>query len=147
MRWILLFPVLMICLAVPGTGSRAVAEEQPKSKKSKLMAEKLRQSQLLLEGLTTNDLDMVSKAADELLIISRNAEFLAVKTPRYQVYTNSFRESLGEINKKVKAKSLDGATLGYMEMTLTCVRCHEHTREVRDASLPRLLPLGEARTE
>ena len=31
--------------------------------------------------------------------------------------------------EKAKAKSIDGATLAYVEMTVTCVRCHQYTRE------------------
>ena len=33
--------------------------------------------------------------------------------------------------QKAKAKSVDGAALGYVDMTLACVRCHQYTRETR----------------
>ena len=29
----------------------------------------------------------------------------------------------------------DGVALAYVEMTLSCVKCHQHTRELRDARL------------
>lgn len=108
----------------------------PKSAQAKLMAEKLKHAQRLLDGLATNDFGKITKSADELLIISKTAEFLAHKSREYELHTNSFRRALEEITKKAKEKNLEGATLGYVDMTLTCVRCHQHTREVRDARLP-----------
>ena len=115
---------------------KPAGKEEPKTIQTKLMEAKLKAAQKLLDGLATNDFDKITKSTDELLIISKTAEFLAVKTPRYEMYTNSFRQSLGEIAKKAKDKNLDGATLGYVDLTLTCVRCHQHTREERNASLP-----------
>jgi hypothetical protein len=114
----------------------APKQQDPKSAQAKLMAEKLKHAQTLLDGLATNDFAKITKSADELLIISKTAEFLAHKTREYELHTNSFRRALEEITKKAKEKNLEGATLGYVDMTLTCVRCHQHTREVRDARLP-----------
>ena len=113
----------------------------PKSPQGKLMAEKLRQAQLLLDGLATADFAKISKSADELLIISKAAEFHARKTRQYELHTLAFRRSLEEIVQKSKDKNLDGATLGYVDMTLTCIRCHKYTREEADALGPIPLPL------
>jgi hypothetical protein len=109
----------------------------PKSAQAKLMAEKLKHAQKLLDGLATNDFTKITRSADELLVISKTAEFTAARKSReYQLHTNNFRRALEEIAKKSKEKNLDGATLGYVDMTLTCVRCHQHTREAADARLP-----------
>ena len=115
----------------------APKQQDPKSAQAKLMAEKLKHAQTLLDGLATNDFRKITKSSDELLIISKTAEFIAAhKTREYELQTNSFRRALEEITKKAKEKNLEGATLGYVDMTLTCVRCHQHTREARDARLP-----------
>ena len=108
----------------------------PKSPQGKLMAEKLRQAQLLLDGLATGDFARITKSADELLIISKAAEFHARKTRQYELHTLSFRRSLEEIAQKSKEKNLDGATLGYVDMTLACVRCHQSYRETKIGRLP-----------
>ena len=39
-----------------------------------------------------------------------------------------------DIQKGVAKKNLDAATLGYMDLTMSCVRCHKHVREVRKAA-------------
>jgi cytochrome c556 len=104
------------------------------AKASPLMAEKLKNSQKLLEGLALNDFDKIQQSAEELMRISKAAEWGAIKTPMYEVHTNNFRRAAEQIIKKAKDKNIDGATLAYLDMTLTCVRCHQHTREVRNTS-------------
>ncbi len=37
--------------------------------------------------------------------------------------------------RKAKDKNLDGVTLAYMDLTMSCVRCHQYVRDTRDASL------------
>jgi len=54
-----------------------------------------------------------------------------VKTPRYANYSNEFQEIAEKLIKAAKEKNLDGATLAYLEMTSSCVKCHKHVREVR----------------
>lgn len=103
-------------------------------KRNPLMAEKLKYAQTLLEGLATNDFEKIEKSAEELMRISKAAEWAVFKTPSYEVNTNNFRRSAEDIIKKAKAKNLDGATLSYVDMTVTCVRCHQHCREVRNTS-------------
>jgi hypothetical protein len=115
-------------------GSLADKPKKALPKANALMVEKLKNSQNLLEGLATNDFDKIQQSADELIRISKAAEWGVIKTPMYEVHTNNFRRSAEEIIKKSKAKNIDGATLAYVDMTLTCVRCHQHCREVRNTS-------------
>lgn len=103
---------------------------------SALMKKKLDHAKKLLEGLTTNDFEMIEKNAGDLMLISQKAEFAAQKTREYELQTNDFRRALETVIKKAKDKNLDGATLGYVDMTLACVRCHQNTRETKIGLLP-----------
>jgi hypothetical protein len=105
--------------------------EPPQTKAAELMRKKLLQSQKLLEGIALNDFDKITQHADEIILISKETEFKVMKTPQYELYTNEFRRNAEDLVKKAKEKNIDGATLAYMELTLTCVRCHKHCREVR----------------
>jgi hypothetical protein len=129
---LLLLAVLSMTMLSGDTSSADNEKKLPKA--DKLMREKLKHSQILLEGLAINDFDKITKSAEELIRISNAAEWVALKTPQYEVHTNNFRRAAETIIKKAKEKNLDGATLGYVDMTVTCVRCHQHTREVRDTS-------------
>lgn len=68
-------------------------------------------------------------------MIQKDAEFKVFKTPQYELYSNEFRRSAQTMVEKAKDKNIDGATLAYVNMTLTCVKCHQHVREVRTARL------------
>jgi len=96
-----------------------------------LMQRKLQQAQKLLEGIAINDLDKVARSAEELIEISKAAEWRVVKTPRYELHSNEFRRIAENVVTAAKEKNLDGAALGYVELTLTCVKCHKYVREVR----------------
>ncbi len=97
----------------------------------RLMNDKLKSSQALLEGLALADFGKIEQNADRLLSISSTAEWFAFKTPEYKIFTNEFRRSAEKVAKKAKAKNIDGVALAYMELTMTCVRCHQYVREVR----------------
>jgi glutamate/tyrosine decarboxylase-like PLP-dependent enzyme len=101
----------------------------------KLMAKKLENSQKVLAGLALNDYDLVAKHADELIQISKAAEWRVLKTPQYEANSNDFRRAAETMIQQAKAKNTDGIALAYVDMTLTCVRCHKYVRETRMARL------------
>ena len=101
-----------------------------------LMARKLQCAQKLLEGIALSDFDKTSRQAEELLQLANRAEWLAYKTARYELHSNEFRRAAETIIQKSKAKNIDGVTLAYMDLTMSCVRCHQYVREVRDARRP-----------
>jgi hypothetical protein len=123
-----LIVVTALALSVlPFTGTRG-AEFEPTSE---LMRRKLAQSQKVLEGVAVNDFEKIAAGAEELIAISKEAEWQALKTPRYELYSNEFRRSAETLIKNAKDKNLDAAALTYVDLTLTCVKCHKHVREVR----------------
>jgi hypothetical protein len=130
-HWFLLSVVVGLALAVvlPGWS----APEKPKA--PELMQKKLKHAQKLLEALANNDFPALAKNADELIQISKEAEWRAIKTPRYELFSDQFRSHAEELVKHAKDKNIDGVALAYVEMTLSCVKCHKYIREVRMASL------------
>lgn len=105
---------------------------------ARLMSDKLNHAKKLLEGIALADFNRTSASADELLDISRKAEWFVFKTPKFELYTNEFRRAAENVIAKSKAKSIDGVTLAYFELTMSCVHCHQYVREVRDARLDSL---------
>ena len=100
-----------------------------------LMIKKLENSQKVLEGLALGDFEKIGKHADDLIQISKAAEFRVIKTPQYELHSNDFRRNAETLVLMAKGKNLDGAALAYVELTLSCVKCHKHVREVRMARL------------
>jgi hypothetical protein len=102
-----------------------------------LMIDKLTYAQKLLEGIATAKFDKIEKSAEEMIRISKTEEWIAAhKGPRFENYSNEFQRAAETIVKKAKDKNIDGVTLAYFDLTMSCVRCHQYHREVRDARLP-----------
>jgi cytochrome c556 len=131
----ILYSALMVLLVLAGfyaSAGRGDDVDKP-SKTAELMRKKLKCSQGVLEGIALNQFDKIADNADELITISQKAEWVVVKTPQYELFSNQFRRSAESLVKNAKAKNLDGAALDYVDLTMTCVKCHKYVRETRGA--------------
>ncbi len=141
-----LVPCVLLSLGAGGTLSQGVpkqeqdrgSEESATQEKGtkhfrKLMQQKLDNSKNLLEGLALGDFKKIQKNADELQKLTKTAEWFAYKTKEYKLFSSEFRRAAEKVSKSAKQLNLDGAALGYLELTLTCVRCHQYVRNVADA--------------
>jgi len=124
-------------IAISAIGLVFVADEvYAQMRLRHLMIEKLQASQKLLEAIAKSDFKQIAQQADRLSEIANQVEWMAYKTPKYELHSNEFRRAAETIARKAKDKNLDGVTLAYFDLTMSCVRCHQYTRDVRDASLP-----------
>jgi hypothetical protein len=98
------------------------------------MRKKLESSQSVLEGLALEDFDLIAKGAKDLKTTSAAAEFMVIKDPIYAEHAEDFRRVIDKMSKAAREKRIDGATLAYMDMTMTCVECHKYVRNVLVAS-------------
>lgn len=127
------FLLIVVTLAVGVPFIWAYAQEPPKKEADvkELMKQKLQHSQRILEAIAINDFDGLAKHAEELVLLSKEAEWKVVKTPRYETYSNDFRRNAEALIQSAKEKNTDAAALAYVDLTLNCVKCHKHVREVR----------------
>ena len=126
-------PLALAVTLLPGAGLPGRA--QPQKPLQKLMLAKLDSSKAILEGIALADYRKIQANAEKLIQISKTAEWVAYKTPRYELHSNEFRRAAESLIQKAEAKNLDGVTLAYFDLTMSCVRCHQYVREVRDARL------------
>jgi hypothetical protein len=94
------------------------------------MRKKLEASQSVIEGLALEDFDLIASGAKQLKTTSAAAEFLVIRDPLYSEYADEFRRIIEKMEKAAKEKRIDGATLAYMDMTMSCVECHKYVRNV-----------------
>jgi hypothetical protein len=127
---------LGLTLLMLGLFSPVESQEKKPDKLKQLMVDKLKFAQLMLEGLALADYPKITHSAEQLTRLSNQAEWYVIKTPRFQTHSNEFQRATELVQQKAKEKSVDGATLGYMELVMACVRCHRYVREVRDVRLP-----------
>lgn len=127
--------LLSVLLFLPVGLAPHRGEAQGKDALSMLMAKKLKNSQLLLEGLAMANFAKITRSAEELIQITKTEEWMIHKTPRYELHSNEFRRAAETVVQKSRAKNLDGAALAYFDMTMSCLRCHQYVRELRDVRL------------
>ena len=121
------------------------AEATQKTRLNQLMIDKLRYSQLMFQAIALGDFPKIINNAEELVKLSQTAEWLANRTPKYELHSNMFQRAAETVIQKAKAKNIDGVVLAYQDLTMSCVRCHEYLRDVRDARAPMIDPREFAR--
>ena len=92
---------------------------------------KLDDSKNIVAGLATEDFDLISKSAQDLMTLSQDAEWNVIQSQAYFRMSSEFRSSTERLRDAANNKNLDGATLAYFEVTLSCVRCHKYVRQTK----------------
>jgi hypothetical protein len=131
LRLLALAAVSLLALAAsPGPAQQKDKPDAPaQPNEAMVMQVKLKRSQSLLEALAKEDFKTLEESAESLVRISDSTAFLrAYKTAEYEFQAQVFRRSAVALAAKAKDKNLDGATLAYTEMTLSCVKCHSYFR-------------------
>lgn len=122
--------VLLVCvLAGLAWSTRSAA--QPKPTRADFMRQKLEFSKKALEGLTLENYDAIATNARALKLLSQAAEWEVPTIPNANEYislTTEFQKAADDMRQKAKEKNLDGATLAYLRLTMTCVNCHRFVR-------------------
>ena len=100
-------------------------EEQPMSV---WMEKKLIHSQALLRGLAMGDLESVDYNAGRLKMLNRVEGFVRRANPDYRAHLNIFSRVSAEIQRQAKKGNIEGATLAFNQLTVSCVQCHKTLR-------------------
>jgi hypothetical protein len=100
------------------------------AKRSEFMRLKLTYAQGVLEGLALEKMDLVAANAKDLKEMSAAAQWEVPTVPgaQYNEYTAEFQRIANDLGVKAKAGNLDGATMAYMRLTMSCVECHKAVR-------------------
>jgi hypothetical protein len=93
---------------------------------------KLEHSQKLLEGVVLEDFAAIKQHSQKLAALSLDENWQILQTREYRDFTQDFQQIAGRLSKAADEKNLDGAALGYVQMTLVCVNCHKHVRDERE---------------
>jgi hypothetical protein len=130
-RLVLAAGLLALLLPAPLTHSEEPKKPADDDKLAGLMQRKLQHSQKVLEGVALNNFDLIAKHAEELIQISKSTDWKVIRQPQYELYSNEFRRTADNLVKAARDKNGDGAALTYVDLTLSCVKCHKYVREVR----------------
>lgn len=95
---------------------------------SDLMKAKLAAAQKVLEGITTENFTLVERSSNELLDYSKASAWMVQQSPEYARFTEDFRRQSTDLAREARKKNVDGATVAYFQLTVSCVNCHKLIR-------------------
>lgn len=126
-RW-LVVGTIGTALAVAGMLQGMAAQDRVKERNA-LMQLKLANSQLVLSGVATADFKQIEEGGENLVRLSKKAEFQMAKVADYERLSEEFRRSAEALVQASRNKNIDGAALAYVDLTRSCVKCHQRIRE------------------
>jgi hypothetical protein len=106
-----------------------VAVASPTAAPAALMKAKLDRSQNVLEGLLRKDFKKVAQGAREMKRISEAAEWPRARDNVYEHFSAEFRRQCNRLESLANNGNHEGATFLYLQMTTTCIHCHDHVRD------------------
>jgi hypothetical protein len=98
------------------------------------MQMKLQLSQEILAGLTRGDFVAVESQAQKMNVVNFLEKLVTADKPHYKEYTrqlNAFETANRDLLRQAAAKNTEGATLAYVQLTISCVQCHKVVRDAR----------------
>jgi hypothetical protein len=119
-----------------------VAQSPRSSPTKEFMRQKLQHSQRVLEGITLEDFELVAKEARKLSALSQDASWRAFNNPEYIQHTETFRRHVDALARAAANRNVEGATLAYFNVTMSCVECHKFIRGQKAARLETITPRG-----
>ncbi len=106
------------------------------------MDAKLEATHQIIDGLAFEDFAKIEEGADELLQITELSSWKVRRDPVYMHYSTDFERTSLRLRDAARARSIEKATFAYIHLTVSCMTCHQHVRNVvqiapaADAKLP-----------
>jgi hypothetical protein len=123
----------LIGLTFAAVALRTIRAEQPAPirTRAEFMRQKLDFSKDVLQGLALEQFALIEKSAKALKRLSEAAEWEVPIIPNatdYVAQTSEFQRNTDELAKQAKKGNIEGATLAYFKVTMSCVECHKFVR-------------------
>jgi hypothetical protein len=128
-RCLLLVAVLAGCGGLWCVSAETRVPDAPvPNARPQLMRAKLIHCQKVLEALTVEDYPAMAKHARQLKLLSQDASWEVFRGIEYEQQSVVFRRTTDALSASAEARNLDGATLAYVQLTMSCVNCHKYVR-------------------
>jgi cytoskeletal protein RodZ len=95
------------------------------------MRKKLDYSQQILEGIAEADFERIATNAQAMRALGKVEGFVRGRTPGYRSQLQIFQDATDQLIKHAEKDNVDGAALAFTQLTISCVNCHKHLREVK----------------
>ena len=109
--------------------ARVDKAETPQEKASLWMKHKLIASQKILEGMTRGDYELIENSAQGMRVMGYLEGWVRADMPGYKEQLRAFEHANGAIVRHAHDENLDGVTLAYTQLAISCVQCHKLVRD------------------
>jgi hypothetical protein len=89
---------------------------------------KVEESQEVFASLARADFKAIAASAEKLKALNALERFVRRGVPGYGTQLRSFEFAVDEIQQQAKRENLEGVTMGFNQLTLSCVNCHKQLR-------------------
>jgi hypothetical protein len=120
--------LLWLAPASAAVGQEQKTPETPENQPSVWMRKKLDFSRNILAGLASEDFDKVAANAEAMQGMSKFEGFIRGKMPGYRTQLEVFQDANEEIIRQAQKDNVEGATLAFTQLTMSCVNCHKQLR-------------------
>jgi hypothetical protein len=93
-----------------------------------LMRDKLEATHGILDAIAVADYAKIEKFASRLQMIGRATTWYRQESPDFLLFAKSFENTAVFLEKQAKNKDNEGVAMGYIRLTLDCIRCHNVVR-------------------
>ncbi len=111
----------------PAPGDAEKRDSQDKA--SLWMQLKLGATQKILEGMTRGDYELVEKHAKAMQSVGHLEGWMRSDLPEYKAQLRAFDHANGALVRAAQDRNLDGVTIAYAQLTISCVQCHKVVRD------------------
>jgi hypothetical protein len=115
---------IVAALAIMLLSIPTMADQTPKI--SNVMREKLAHSQAILGAVVTSDWATLDRESRALAKATQDPSWLVLTAPEYLRQSDAFQDALHRLIIASAEKDLDGAATADVELTISCVRCHQN---------------------
>jgi len=125
--------LIVVCVAFSGwlASAQKPAEQEPEA--NFWMKKKLEFSQHILAGLATADFDQISKSAKSMNKLSQIERWTRrTNAEEYRTQLQFFRFANDDLVRQAEKKNIEGVSLAFSQLTLTCVNCHKVIRDTKE---------------
>jgi cytochrome c556 len=102
--------------------------DSDKKPMSPWMDTKVKESQKIFVALAEADFKTVIDSAKKLKTLNKFEGFVRRNAPGYRTQLRSFEFAVDEIEQQARKENIEGVTLGFHQLTMSCVNCHKQLR-------------------
>ncbi len=91
----------------------------------------LNHAKSILEGMAIEGLRQNCLQCAVLSLLSLESTWNVISTEEYLQHSKDFRRSINLIKQAAHDKNIDRVALGYVDLTIRCVDCHQYLRKAQ----------------